>query len=359
VLQVPATGAENHVQKVEARVNRFVKNAWYVAASSNEVGRALTQRWIACEPVVFYRTEGGVIVGMEDRCPHRRAALSKGRLVGDSIQCGYHGMTFDCTGACVRIPGEEVIPPAMSVKTYSVIEKWKWIWIWMGDPAAADETLLPAFEFNELPGWVATGGCISVKANYQLLIDNLLDLTHETYVHGKTIGNQAVVETPMTWKMEGNEVHVQRVMRDTPPPPLFKKARNFETNIDRWQIIRFQVPSHVSIDARGLPMGTEDLEKGLRWFSINSITPIDERTSRYFWTITRCFDLDNEALSKMIHEQIYATFMEDVEVLEAQQVMIDTDRPNRGEISIRADGGSVAARRIIQRLLQRESAQTP
>jgi vanillate O-demethylase monooxygenase subunit len=181
-------------------------------------------------------------------------------------------------------------------------------------------------------------------------------LTHETYVHGKTIGNSAIVEFPMTHRMDGNEVHVQRIMRNVSPPPLFRKVRQFEGPIDRWQIIRFQMPAHISIDARGLPAGTEDAERGLRWFSMNSITPVDERTSRYYWTITRSFDLENEALTKMIHEQIHATFMEDVDVLEAQQVLIDTDRPERAEVSIRADAGALAARRVIQRLARQEQA---
>ena len=333
----------------------FLKNAWYVAAQSGEIGRELTQRWITGDPVVLYRTEAGQVAAMEDRCPHRRAALSKGRLVGDDIQCGYHGITFDCSGVCVRIPGQEEIPSALAVRTYPIVEKWKWIWIWMGDPAAADESLLPAFQYNDSPGWVATGGCIEVKANYQLLTDNLLDLTHETYVHGKTIGNSAIVEFPMSLRIEGTDVHVQRVMHNTPPPPLFKRVRGFTGNIDRWQIIRFRIPAHISIDARGLPTGIEDIEQGLRWLSINSITPVDERSSRYYWTITRCFALDEEAITQMIHDQIHATFMEDVDVLEAQQVMIDTDRPRRSEISVRADGGSVAARRIIQRLIRQET----
>lgn len=334
----------------------FVKNGWYVAAWAQEIGRSLVQRWIAGEPVVLYRTEAGALVAMEDRCPHRRAALSKGRLVGDEIQCGYHGMTFDCTGQCTHVPGEARIPSALRVRRYAVLERWKWVWIWMGDADAADESLLPDFHYNESPGWVATGGCIEVQANYQLLSDNLLDLTHETYVHGKTIGNHAIVETPMTWKLQGNEVHVERVMRNTPPPPLFRKVRNFPGNIDRWQIIRFQMPAHISIDARGLATGTDDVAQGLRWFSINSITPVDERSSRYYWTITRCFNLEDEALTQMIHAQIHATFMEDVDVLEAQQRMIETDRPNRAEVSIRADGAAVAARRVLQRLVRNELA---
>ncbi|HUH87063.1 MAG TPA: aromatic ring-hydroxylating dioxygenase subunit alpha [Pusillimonas sp.] len=329
----------------------FITNAWYVAAWGDQVGRALKQITIIGEPIVLYRTEAGDAVALDDRCPHRRASLSKGRLVGDDVQCGYHGITFNCAGSCVSIPGQDKIPSGMKVRRYPVIERWQWIWIWMGDPDAADESLLPAnFRYNDEPGWVATGGSLPVKANYQLLTDNLLDLTHETYVHGKTIGNASVVETPMEYEVRGDEVHVSRIMRNTPPPPLFKRVGKFEGNIDRWQLIRFQMPAHISIDARGYPAGSDDLQRGMRWFSLNSITPVDARSSVYFWTITRCFDLNDQDLSSLINEKILATFLEDVEVLEAQQKLIETDRRGLDEVSIRADSGSISARRIVKRL---------
>ena len=333
----------------------FIKNGWYAAAWANEITHALQQRWIAGEPVVFYRTQAGEVVALHDRCPHRRAALSKGNLVGDDVQCAYHGITFNCQGSCVRVPGQEKIPAALKVRRYKVVEKWQWIWIWMGPAEQADESLLPAFEYNDSPGWKAVGGCIRVKANYQLLTDNLLDLTHETYVHGKTIGNSAVAETPMEYTLDGQEVHVKRIMKDTPPPPLFKRVRGFQGNIDRWQLIRYQMPAHISIDARGYVAGNDDITQGMRWFSMNSLTPVDERNTLYFWTVTRCFDLDNTELDDMIKDQIYKTFMEDVEVIEAQQVLIDTDDRGEAEVSIRADGGSVAARRIVERLVAQEA----
>lgn len=334
----------------------FLKNCWYVAAEAAELGHQLVQRWIIGEPLALYRTQAGQPVAMEDRCPHRRASLSKGCLQGDTVQCGYHGMRFAPDGACVQVPGQEQIPAALKVRTYPAVQKWHWIWVWMGDPAKADEALIPDLRHNDTPGWTVTGGVLHVKANYQLLVDNLLDLTHETYIHTKTIGNAAVVETPAESRVEGNEVHVQRVMRNTPPPPLFKRVRNLTGNIDRWQIIRFQPPCSVSIDARGFPTGTEDAEKGLRWFSINSITPIDERSCNYYWTITRCFAQDDQEITDLVHKQILATFLEDKDVLEAQQQLIETDVRNLPEVSIRADAGSVAARRIVQRLVQAEGA---
>jgi phenylpropionate dioxygenase-like ring-hydroxylating dioxygenase large terminal subunit len=335
----------------------FIKNCWYVAATASELGRTLLQRWIAGEPVVLYRTEAGEPVALDDRCPHRRASLAKGQLVGDTVQCGYHGICFDATGRCVHIPGQEQIPAGMKARRHPVVQKWNWIWVWLGDPAAADEALVPDFRYNDAPGWTVTGGCIPVRANYQLLTDNLLDLTHETFVHGKTIGNRAVVETPMSSRVEGNEVHVERVMRSTPPPPLFRRVRALDGPIDRWQIIRFQPPANISIDARGFPAGTEDAERGLRWFSTNSITPVDARNSLYFWTITRCFAQDDAAITSLVHEQILATFMEDVEVIEAQQRLIDSDAAGeQAMLSVRADAGAIAARRIVQRLADAEGA---
>ena len=335
----------------------FLKNCWYVAAQPEEVTRQLTQRWITGEPVVLYRTEDGQPRALEDRCPHRRAALSKGTLVGDTVQCGYHGLRFDPQGRCVHIPGQDTVPAAMCARAYPVVQKWRWIWIWMGDPALADEALIPDLSYNDTPGWAVVGGSLHVEANYQLVVDNLLDLTHETFVHARTIGNAAVAETPMSSEVIGNEVHVRRIMQATPAPPLFKKVRGLHT-IDRWQLIRFQPPSSVSIDARGYPAGSDDISQGLRWFSINAITPIDERSCRYYWTITRCFDQDDQALGQLIHDQILATFMEDVEVLQAQQKLIETDQRGRPEISVRADLGSVSARRVVQRLIEQEARAT-
>jgi vanillate O-demethylase monooxygenase subunit len=224
----------------------------------------------------------------------------------------------------------------------------------MGDPALADPTTIPDLQYNDTPGWAVVGGALDVKANYQLVVDNLLDLTHETFVHARTIGNAAVAETPMEAKLEGNEVHVRRIMPGTPAPPLFRRVRGLET-IDRWQLIRFQPPSSVTIDARGYPAGSDDIAQGLRWFSINAITPLDARSCRYYWTITRCFDQDDTALSQLIHDQILATFLEDKEVLEAQQQLIETDERGIPEVSVRADLGAVAARRLVQRLIEEEA----
>src|SRR5688572_17787209 len=131
---------------MEARM--LVRNQWYVAASAEEIGRALTGRWICGEPVVLYRTEAGQPVILDDRCPHRRYALSKGRLIGDVVQCGYHGMEFGADGKCVRIPGQTNIPPRLRARVYPVAERDGWIWMWVGDPVLADHSKIPDCHWN-------------------------------------------------------------------------------------------------------------------------------------------------------------------------------------------------------------------
>ena len=137
---------------------RFPKDCWYVAARSGEVGRSLLKRTIACENVVLYRTGGGRAVALLDMCPHRLAPLSLGQLVGDAVQCGYHGITFDCEGRCIRIPGEEKIPEHFRATRYPVAEKWGFVWVWLGDAAKADLALLPQyFRWQAEPGVVSDG----------------------------------------------------------------------------------------------------------------------------------------------------------------------------------------------------------
>lgn len=334
----------------------FIKNGWYVAAMAEEVGRSLLPRTICDEPVVMYRKEDGTPVAMEDRCPHRKTQLSLGNLVGDEVQCLYHGLQFDCTGTCTYVPGQSNIPPRMKARVYPMVERHTWLWIWLGDPAAADPDAIPDYHWNEKPDWTPIRDYLHFKANFRLLVDNLLDLTHETYVHAGTIGNMAVAHTPMETESDENEVRVTRIMKDCEPPPLFKKARGFTGNIDRWQKIRFEPPAHIWIDAGGVPAGTNDMDKALNWYVLNALTPETESSTHYFWAVSRHFAQDDEEMSKMLHKQIVRTFEEDREVLESQQRMIDTDPSGSPLLAINCDAGGVAARRIIENRLKAEAA---
>lgn len=334
----------------------FVENQWYVAAAAAELGRQLIGRWICGEPVVLYRTEAGAPVVLDDRCPHRRYALSKGKLAGDAVQCGYHGLQFDAAGTCIKVPGQGNIPPRLKARTYPVAEKHRWVWIWPGDPALADPAKIPDCHWNTEPGWQPVIDYIHIKANYQLLVDNLLDLTHETFVHAGTIGEAAVAATPAETKIEGRVVRVERVMPGCEAPPLFKKVYGFTGKIDRFQLIRYEPPSFIWIDARAYPEGTRDLATAMRWWVMNAITPESETTLHYFWSVSRAFAQDSDEVSKIIHGGVVKTFREDQEILETQQRYLETDDPRRPLMSVNCDFGNVASRRIVAELIASERA---
>jgi len=332
----------------------FLRNQWYVAAASTELGRALLPRKILGEPIVLYRTEAGAPVAMEDRCPHRLAPLSLGKIVGDRVQCGYHGMEFAPDGKCVRIPAQTSIPPRIKARIFPTVERHGWIWMWMGEAAAADPALVSDYHWNETPGWKPVFGYLNFAAEYRLVIDNLMDLSHETFLHPTSIGMYEVAETPIMTEARDGKVKVSRVMEGCPAPPLFRKARGL-TTIDRWQHIHFEAPAHIKIDAGGVPSDTKDMSKALRWWVCNALTPETERTTHYFWALTRCFETEDEALSKTLEEQIYRIFNEDRAMLEQQQIRIETDPLRRPLLAANCDAGAVGARRVIDQLLAAEA----
>ncbi|MGE0747250.1 MAG: Rieske 2Fe-2S domain-containing protein, partial [Rhodospirillales bacterium] len=236
----------------------FVRNAWYVAAMGEEVGRDILARRILDQPLVLYRTGDGTAVALDDCCAHRGLPLSLGRLKGDLIECGYHGLAYDRTGLCVRVPGQTAVPPGACVRGYPLVEKWGWLWIWMGEAALADEAAIPDFHWLDDPGWRALGERIPVKCDYRYLVDNLLDLSHLSFVHETSIGVAAVAEAAevRTERFGRDGVRITRWMYDCPPPPTYTRAAGLTTNIDRWQIIDFTAPSFITIDLGGKPVGT-------------------------------------------------------------------------------------------------------
>lgn len=338
----------------------FLKNSWYVAANDHEIGRKPLGRVLLGEPVVMFRKEDGTAVALEDRCVHRHLPLSMGKIVGDRIQCHYHGLQYDGAGTCVRVPGQDLIPPNARIRSYPVVERYKWLWIWMGDPALADPTKIVDYHFFDSPDWGARSSYLHVKANWQLIVDNLLDLTHLAFVHETTIGNSALVDNASVKVTRGpEEVQVTRWIVDAPAPPTFVKAGGFTANVDRWQIIDFRPPAFLRLDVGATPTGTGAPQGkrvgGIEMRNLNAITPETEGTSHYFWGQAHNWDVKNGKLSDMLLEQIRLAFNEDVAVFEAQQRNLDMIR-NPPQLDINADTGVIQARRILDRLYAEEQA---
>src|ERR1700722_17667956 len=356
----PPARPRGRVISAAGRTAMFLRNYWYVAATDAEIGRKPLSRTILGEPVVFFRTEAGAPVAMEDRCAHRHLPLSMGKLVGDELQCHYHGLRFGTDGRCTRIPGQEQIPRGAKFSTSPVAERYHWIWIWMGDPALADPAAITDFHWLDDPNWGAKSSYLHVKANWQLIVDNLLDLTHLAFVHETTIGNSALVDNA-TVKVTRtpNNVVVTRWIIDAPAPPTFVKAGGFTAPVDRWQIIDFVPPAFLRLDVGCTPTGTGAPQGrrvgGIGMGNLNAITPETETTSHYFWGQAHDFDIDNPATTDMLIGQIRTAFLEDVAVFEAQQrnMMLIPSAP---QIDINADNGLIQARRILDRIHREEQA---
>jgi phenylpropionate dioxygenase-like ring-hydroxylating dioxygenase large terminal subunit len=337
----------------------FLRNFWYVAAYDHEVARQPVGRTILGERIVFFRKEDGTPIALEDRCVHRHLPLSMGKLVGDRLQCHYHGLRYDCTGHCVEVPGQDTVPPGARVKAYPVVERYHWLWIWMGDPALADPAKITDFHWFDDPAWGAKGSYLHVQANWQLIVDNLLDLTHLAFVHETTIGNSALVDNANVKVTRTPEnVTVTRWIINSPAPPTFVKAGGFTAPVDRWQIIDFTPPAFLRLDVGATPTGTGAPQGkrvgGISMRNLNAITPETETTSHYFWGQAHDWDVRNRSLTDMLLDQITTAFKEDVAVFEAQQRNM-TVLPNAPQIDINADVGLIQARRILDRIHREEN----
>lgn len=336
----------------------FLRNCWYAAAWSKDLTHQPSARTFLNEKVVLYRTASGRPAALEDRCCHRAAPLSLGEISGEHLCCGYHGLRFDTAGRCVLVPGQNQIPVDAAVRSYPVHERWNVVWIWMGDAVLADPARIPELPWLDDGNWTITPGMIEVKAHYQFILDNLLDLTHVSYVHKRTLaGDPREATTPTRTERLPNGVRVGRWMLDVAPPPLFAKAGNFVENVDRWQFATWTPPSAVFLDVgcaragTGAPQG--DRSQGISIWSTHLVTPETAEKSQYMFSFARNFALGDAGMSKLLYEGTLATFMEDAVFLEAVQANCE-DGSLDGLVDITADAAQLQARRMLRRLIEEE-----
>jgi vanillate O-demethylase monooxygenase subunit len=346
----------------------FLWNHWYVAAWSDEVGRKPLARVILGAYLVLFRTEAGKAVALENRCPHRNLPLSEGRLIGDTLECGYHGMVYDCSGACTHLPGEAAPPHWARVRAYPVVERRGWVMVWMGDPARADERLAPDYHTRlGDPDWFAYKGHIEVKCGYRLILDNLLDLSHLAYVHSSTTGNRALAEeATISAEAEDERVRVTRWMSDIPPAQAFIDYAGYNGSIDRWQVSEFMPPAYIYVNSGTAPAGRgaspaeRHGSQGLWGFVVyHALTPETAKTTHQFWAVALEERMVPRAMRATFERQMRNIPMEDVAIYEAQQRAIDLDPDSGGDVRprgmIAADKGLFAMRRILQRLAAEEA----
>lgn len=337
----------------------YVLNTWYVAAWSSEITDRPARRVICETPVVLYRTGGGdgEAVALADRCAHRAFPLSAGRVVGDAIECGYHGFTFGADGACIRVPGQDKIPARALVRPYPLVEKDGWIWVWLGDPERADGGTVPDTHWMNDPGWATVRHTMLFECRAELIHDNLLDLTHESFIHKTTVGDDYIYEFGITVEVDGNVVTADRLMPGVEAPPLYARTMQTEGLYDRFHATEFFVPSyhvlHSGITVQGRPR-----EEGYLIKVLNGITPVDAHTTWYYYAFSRNFALDADWATLELEEGLGQVLREDADALKLQEIGMQERPAATHDVLIAQDAGLAKARRILARLLAEEAAAT-
>jgi phenylpropionate dioxygenase-like ring-hydroxylating dioxygenase large terminal subunit len=303
-------------------------------------------------------------VALEDACRHRLLPLSMGRLHGDEVVCGYHGLIFNPEGRCTYMPAQETINPSACVRAYPVVEKHRLAWVWMGDPALADPARIPDLHWNDDPDWAGEGGTFyGMKCDYRLVVDNLMDLTHETFVHAGSIGDEAITKVPFEVMHTDRTVTLTRWMLGIEPPPFWARQLGRPGPVDRWQIITFEAPSTVVGDVGVAPTGTGapqgDRSHGVNGRFLAAITPETPTSCHYHWNFVRSYRPKDQRLTTELNRAHVSdgkgVYDQDVDVLEAQQKAIDRN-PRQMFYNLNIDAGALWARRLIDKLLAAEQA---
>lgn len=338
----------------------FLRNTWYVAARSDEIGEALKPMKILGENIVLYRKADGTAVALEDACPHRKLPLSMGRREGDTVVCGYHGLTFDGAGTCVASPTQARIPSTAKVRSYPVVDRWGLAWIWMGDAALADPARIFSMENYDDPSWGLTrGGTLYCACNYLYLADNLLDPSHVAWVHVTSFAAKGTEDTPLQITTKEDGVTVWRWMKDRELPPYYAPLVKFKGNCDRLQHYEVRYPGigvNKSVYTRAGQGGdVENLPPDAYiMVSYHFMTPIDETHTQYIWMQQRNTDPHDARISEQISAGAKVAFEEDRVILEAVQVGMDTKTTPHLDLAL--DAGALRFRRGLQALIDRDDA---
>jgi len=337
----------------------FPLEQWYCAAFSSELTDKPLARTICNRQIVLYRTASQAVAALTDRCPHRKAPLSHGAVVGDNIECPFHGMLFSPSGTCLDIPSQDQIPPTAHIRSFPVEERHGHIWIWMGTQGP-DVSLIPDMHWLTDPALTAVHGMMEIRCHYLAALDNLLDDSHLSFVHRNSIGTPKIVKAQIDVQGGDDWVGFTRWTLDTPPSALHAKAGGFTTNVDRWFNVHFTRPSTVLIDVGSAPVGSGapqgDRSHGIGLYSNGTVTPATANTCLYFWHTARNFNLGDEAFSEILRGQMETTFIEDKDIVEAVQRSRECDAENLPDLNLAGDVVGLRARRIIAGLIERERA---
>ena len=355
-----------------AGLNRnFVLNTWYAAAWTHEIASAnnLLARTICNVPLVFYHAGDGRFVALDDRCCHRAAPLSMGRVEGKCLRCMYHGILYNEDGVVVEIPGQEHVSKNMKVRAYPVCERGGMVWIWMGDSEWADPDLIHDFPPLSQPDqWRGFDkeSYLHYQANWMLIVDNLADFTHVAFVHTNTLGGSeayAYESVPDEVEPLPTGLAIKRWHRDSGAPPFHRRVipeSEHAHKLDRLNDIEMHLPGVFLMKTRFAPAGSnEPAAEGVREYrNCQFMTPETWNTTHFFWNYLHNFDLDRPEVTRSLHDSLLEGFMEDKVFIEKQQQLLQ-DSPGFVPRAIAGDKALTVFRNRWREALQAETEAAP
>ncbi len=335
----------------------FPRRQWWMVAYSSEIGREALGKTILDERVVLYRKENGEAVAVSGICPHRMYPLEHGCLIGDSIQCGYHGITYSPNGQCVSVPSQSGAAP-VALRSYPVVERGGTIWMWTGEPELADSALMPDLAAIGLdaPGWVAEQTrYIHLPARFTLLIDNLLDLTHISFVHADTIpAADAVASIPAEAVSGEKTFNLRRIARHIPSNPLLKMFfPDYDGAVDEDFDAEYFGPCLVRTGGGFYATGTGRSLGSMNF--VHLMTPETAHSTHYHVIISRNFRTDDSVIAKWCFNSSNEIGPQDQAALTRIEQMLQSGLALPQEVSVRADVGSIQVRKRLSAQIRSES----
>lgn len=339
-------------------MTKYLKNCWYAAAWSAELTDGPIARTYLEVPIVLFRKGDGTIGALHDRCPHRFAPLSMGKIGEGRIECPYHGLTFAMDGTCIDARFNAIIRNNSRLRSFPVIERGKAVWIWMGKPDRADPALLPDFAFFDDPALASIHGYTHVKANYQLEVDNLMDLSHIDFVHAATISGGVMKHATRDVRQVGNTVHFDTLCAAVPCLPNFEPyIRPHGQLTDHWLDLRWEAPGNILLDL-GVTLAGRSRAEGYTTLQGHFLTPETATSTHYFWGLARPDGGEPPEFDAMMKDLTRRAFEdEDLPMIEAaQQRMGGDDFWANRPVIFPEDAGAVRARRVLEKLIAKEAA---
>nr|WP_053000437.1 aromatic ring-hydroxylating dioxygenase subunit alpha [Sphingomonas sp. Y57] len=333
-----------------------LKNVWYVAAMSGEVAEKPFSRTICGTPVALYRSASGALAAVHDRCPHRFVPLSMGSVKGEALVCGYHGLAFAADGACVENP-QGAVTKSLTIRSFTVQERYGLIWIWMGDADLAALTPIPDFSLIDDAALRPQWGYIHSKAHFELMTDNILDLSHIEFLHAGTLGTEKIRDAKTASVVEGRTVFSHRTVDDEILTPFLD--RSFETGgrpVTRTLSVRWDPPGLMLLTVAVNPAGPEQALR--ETYNMHFMTPETATTAHYFWVGTRRYGPDDPERDRLFRAGLENAFLtEDKPMIEAQQRSLGSaELLDLGPALFKGDAAAIQARRILDEMRRAEAA---